>query len=151
MAESITGMCNAVIAQSKGADPYALAEVKKFILENGFITPILQSDGEPAIKLLQEKVIEGLNSPVKSRLPPARVHLDCYASDVRAVWMDGVSINDINTNHPAFLWMVEHCVFLHNRYQIAQDGPYERAWSQQCKSESLHLEKFSIKNMRIKR
>eukprot|EP00971_Amphidinium_carterae_P116729 2312072-Amphidinium_carterae.2 len=49
MAESITGMCNAVIVDSKRADPYAVAEVKKFILENGFITSILQSDGEPAI------------------------------------------------------------------------------------------------------
>eukprot|EP00971_Amphidinium_carterae_P051604 1015711-Amphidinium_carterae.5 len=56
MAKSITTI---VIVQLKGADPYAIAEVKKFILENGFITSVLQSDGEPAIKSLQEKVIEG--------------------------------------------------------------------------------------------
>eukprot|EP00971_Amphidinium_carterae_P101915 2017390-Amphidinium_carterae.1 len=75
MAESITGMRNAVIVQSKGVDPYA--EVKKFSLENGSITSILQSDGEPAIKTLQQKVTESESNQVnlvKSRLSPTHVH-----------------------------------------------------------------------------
>eukprot|EP00971_Amphidinium_carterae_P318460 6329817-Amphidinium_carterae.1 len=48
----------------------------------------------------------------------------------------GVPINDINTTHPAFIWMVKHCSLLHNRYRVGQDGktPYERTWNQKCKS-----------------
>eukprot|EP00971_Amphidinium_carterae_P329224 6461537-Amphidinium_carterae.2 len=44
----------------------------------------------------------------------------------------GVPINSINTTYPAFTWMVKHCSFLHNRYQVGQDGktPYERTWNQ---------------------
>eukprot|EP00971_Amphidinium_carterae_P138899 2752827-Amphidinium_carterae.5 len=116
MAESITDMRNAVIVESKGADPYAVAEVKKFLLENGFITSILQSDGEPAIKSLQEKHLRLLRLQMSEQY--------------------GVSINDIKPNHPVFIWTVKHCAFLRNCYQIGQDGksPYERTRGQKYKS-----------------
>eukprot|EP00971_Amphidinium_carterae_P162538 3222519-Amphidinium_carterae.1 len=63
MVETVTGMPNAVIVEHKGITPYALGEVKKFILENGFINSMV--DGEPAIKTLSEAVITSLNADVK--------------------------------------------------------------------------------------
>eukprot|EP00971_Amphidinium_carterae_P230239 4569537-Amphidinium_carterae.2 len=69
-------MFNAVILQSKCAASCAVAEVKKFILENGtngFTTSVLQPDAETHIEQVQEKVIESLSSGVKSR--PQRTHV----------------------------------------------------------------------------
>eukprot|EP00971_Amphidinium_carterae_P245278 4871074-Amphidinium_carterae.1 len=74
MVETVTGMSNAVIVDHKGVTPYALGEVKKFILENGFINSMTQVDGEQAIKTLSEAVITSLNGEVKSRLSPSYSH-----------------------------------------------------------------------------
>eukprot|EP00971_Amphidinium_carterae_P274612 5449438-Amphidinium_carterae.1 len=63
------------------------------------------------ITSLQEKVSEGLNSQVTCRMSTALQMLEQY----------GVLIHDINTTDQAFIWMVKHCAFLHNRYQIGQD------------------------------
>eukprot|EP00971_Amphidinium_carterae_P169597 3359967-Amphidinium_carterae.1 len=66
MVETVTGMSNAVIVENKGVTQYALGEVKKFILENGFINSVIQVDGESAIKRFAEAVITSLNGEVKS-------------------------------------------------------------------------------------
>eukprot|EP00971_Amphidinium_carterae_P288043 5718206-Amphidinium_carterae.2 len=65
MVETITGMSNAVIVEHKGASQYALGDVKKFILENGF-NSIIQVHGQPAIKRFAEALITSLNGEVKS-------------------------------------------------------------------------------------
>eukprot|EP00971_Amphidinium_carterae_P168325 3335330-Amphidinium_carterae.1 len=74
MLETVTGMSDAVIVEHKGVTPYALGEVKKFILVNGFINSMIQVDGEPAIKTLSEAIITSLNGEVKSRLSPTYSH-----------------------------------------------------------------------------
>eukprot|EP00971_Amphidinium_carterae_P187424 3719985-Amphidinium_carterae.1 len=74
MVETITGMSNAIIVEHKGVTLYALGEVKKFILGNGFINSMIQVDGEPAIKTLSVAVITSLNGDLKSRLPPSYSH-----------------------------------------------------------------------------
>eukprot|EP00971_Amphidinium_carterae_P224466 4452961-Amphidinium_carterae.2 len=45
MVVTVTGMSNAVIVEHKGVTQYALGEVKKLILENGFINSVIQVDG----------------------------------------------------------------------------------------------------------
>eukprot|EP00971_Amphidinium_carterae_P336740 6473265-Amphidinium_carterae.1 len=74
MVETVTGMSNAVILEHKGVTSYALGEVNRFILENGFINSMIQVDGEPAIKTPSEAVITSLNGEVKSRLSPSYSH-----------------------------------------------------------------------------
>eukprot|EP00971_Amphidinium_carterae_P311176 6184442-Amphidinium_carterae.1 len=66
MAETISGMSNAVMVEHKGVTQYALGEVKRFILENGFINSVIQVDGEPAVKGFAEGLITSLNGEVKS-------------------------------------------------------------------------------------
>eukprot|EP00971_Amphidinium_carterae_P062367 1234402-Amphidinium_carterae.2 len=111
---------------------------------------IFQSDGEPAIKQLQKKVIESLNSQVKSRL----------------VITSGLALHSLThlrvlrlqmSEQYGFTWMLKHCAFLHSRYQIGQDAksPYERAWVQRYKSAIIASGErqcsFNIKSMRIKK
>eukprot|EP00971_Amphidinium_carterae_P139989 2773850-Amphidinium_carterae.1 len=74
LVETVTGMSNAVIVDYKGVTQYALGEVKKFILEKGFIKSVIQVDGEQAIKGVAEAIITSLNGEVKSRLSPAYPH-----------------------------------------------------------------------------
>eukprot|EP00971_Amphidinium_carterae_P202600 4019991-Amphidinium_carterae.1 len=48
----------------------------------------------------------------------------------------GIPISEISADHPIFPWMFKHVGFIHNRFQIGQDGqtPYSRTWSQKYKS-----------------
>eukprot|EP00971_Amphidinium_carterae_P241324 4791715-Amphidinium_carterae.1 len=48
----------------------------------------------------------------------------------------GIPISEITTDHPTFPWMVKHAGFIHNRFQLDQDGqtPYSRIRGQKYKS-----------------
>eukprot|EP00971_Amphidinium_carterae_P059903 1184947-Amphidinium_carterae.2 len=108
MVETTTGISNAVMVDHKGVTQYARGEVKKFILENGFINSVIHVDGEQAIKRFEEEISTPLNGEVKSRLA-------CKA-----------------TQSP----QSQHVGFTHNRFQLGQDGqtPYSRTWGQKYKS-----------------
>eukprot|EP00971_Amphidinium_carterae_P023504 463844-Amphidinium_carterae.1 len=99
-----------VTVEHKGVTQYALGEVKKFILENGFINSVIQVDGGPAIKRFAESLISPLNGEVSEQFD--------------------IPISEITTNHPFFPWMVKHLGFTHNRFPLGQDGqtPYSRTW-----------------------
>eukprot|EP00971_Amphidinium_carterae_P348665 6490618-Amphidinium_carterae.2 len=150
MVGTVTGMSNAVIIEHKGVTPYALGEVKKFILENGFINSMIQVDGEPTIKTISEAVIASLNGEVKSRLSPSYSHQSPGAcegwhtklfSHLRLLRLQmseqfGIPISEITKDHLIVPWMVKHVGFTHNRFQLGQDGqtPYSRTWGQKYKS-----------------
>ena len=52
-----TGLGMAVVVEAKGYSPYALQELKKFIQEIGRTNYTLQTDQEPAIKQLAQRVV----------------------------------------------------------------------------------------------
>eukprot|EP00971_Amphidinium_carterae_P127301 2522558-Amphidinium_carterae.1 len=121
-----------MIVEKKGATKYSLGEVKKLILENGFINSVIQIDGEPAIKGFAEALITSLNGEVKSRLSPSYSHQSLGAcegwhstlfSHLRLLKLQlseqhGIPISEITTDHPVFPWMVKHVGFIYNRFQI---------------------------------
>ena len=47
-----TQMCMAAIVPSKGAIPYAIAELKRFLFECGRTYAVLQCDGESSVKVV---------------------------------------------------------------------------------------------------
>ena len=63
-----TGMVSSCVVKEKGSNDYALNELQRFILEVGRSQGILQSDQEPAIKLLCRDAAIKLG--VTSRLSP---------------------------------------------------------------------------------
>eukprot|EP00971_Amphidinium_carterae_P206302 4093762-Amphidinium_carterae.1 len=57
MCESITGLGHATVVPYKGINADAVRAIVRFIVENGLQSTILQSDGEPAIKDLQNEIV----------------------------------------------------------------------------------------------
>eukprot|EP00971_Amphidinium_carterae_P289212 5742543-Amphidinium_carterae.1 len=61
-----------------------------------------------------------------------------------------VPLHANNTNHPGFSWG-QALAFLHNCYQVGQDGesPEERAWGQKYKSAIIHSGTQCSLNIRV--
>eukprot|EP00971_Amphidinium_carterae_P095088 1881406-Amphidinium_carterae.3 len=120
MVETITGMSNAVIVENKGVTQYALGEVKKFILENGFINSVIQVEGEPTMKRFAETLTTSLTGEVKSKLSHAYSH-------------QSLGVHTQLFNHLRLLKLQ-----MSEQFGIpsSQDGqtPYLRTWGQKYKS-----------------
>eukprot|EP00971_Amphidinium_carterae_P349201 6490894-Amphidinium_carterae.1 len=110
-------MSNAVIVEKKGATKYSLGEVKKFILEKGFINSVIQIGGEPAIKGFAEALITSLNGEVKSWHSTLFSHLRLLSLQLSEQY--GIPVSEITTDHP-----------------IGEDSqsPYSKSWGQKYKS-----------------
>ena len=73
-----TGMVTSCIVESKGSNEYSINELQRFILEVGRSNGVLQSDQEPAIKILCRDVATKLSmtarlSPVGSKQSQSNV------------------------------------------------------------------------------
>ena len=55
-----TQMCMAAIVPSKGATPYAIAELKRFLFECGRTYAVLQCDGESSVKVVSQGIAKDL-------------------------------------------------------------------------------------------
>ena len=134
-----TGMVTSCIVENKGSNEYSINELQRFILEVGRSSGVLQSDQEPAIKILCRDVGTKLSmtarlSPVGSKQSQGNVerwHRELHKA-IR-VFKEMIFENykiKVGVGHPLLTWIVKHAAWIHNRYQLHTDGKtsYERRW-----------------------
>eukprot|EP00971_Amphidinium_carterae_P040916 803642-Amphidinium_carterae.1 len=73
MCESTTGLGYATVVPYKGVNAEAVRALLRFIVENGPQSTILQSDGENAIKDLQNEITRQIPN-VTARVSPQYSH-----------------------------------------------------------------------------
>ena len=135
-----TGLCTATVVMAKGEDRYVTTELKRFLLEAGRTTAVIQTDQEPAIKAAVLPVAKELPDVGVRCAPPyhsqsqgsvERLHAVLFAQ-VRAL-REQVKVSygiEVNVGHPMLPWIVRHAAWLLNRYLVHSDGctSYQRRW-----------------------
>eukprot|EP00971_Amphidinium_carterae_P200117 3971423-Amphidinium_carterae.3 len=118
MVETVTGMSHAIIVENKGVTQYG-PEVKKFILDHGFINSVTQVDGESALKVCGDThqshhltQWKGWHTKLFNHLRLLRLQMSEQL---------GIPISRITTDHPIFPWMVKHVGLTHKIFQLGQD------------------------------
>ena len=121
---------------TKGADEYAVAELKNDVIGSGFTEVLVRSDNEPAILALKESAatalkLAGVNvkteesalhdsqrnglaqSAVKDAKDAVRTNLACLVGRFGQEFLGG---------HPVLTWLVKYSVAMVNRCRIGPDG-----------------------------
>ena len=151
----------AAIVPTKGADEYAVAELKKVIC-SGFTEVLVRSDNEPAILALKEQAVTALKlagvsvkveesalydsqsnglaeSAVKDAEDAVRTNLACLVRRFGQEFLGG---------HPVLTWLVKYSVAMVNRCRRGPDGKtaydlrkgrkFARALPHFCGEDPLH-------------
>eukprot|EP00971_Amphidinium_carterae_P207315 4113292-Amphidinium_carterae.1 len=143
MCESITGLGYATVVPYKGINAEAFRALLRFIVENGLQSTILQSNGENAIKDLQNEITRQTPN-VKPKVSPQyshqsqgvveRYHHTLFAQ-LRTLKFSlsqhyGLDPRTINSHSPLLKHLLHHTTWLLNRYLRHNDGKtsYERNW-----------------------
>ena len=126
----------AAIVPTKGADEYALAELKNDVTCSGFTEVLVRSDNEPAILALEESAVTALNlAGVSVKAEESALHDSesngLAESDVKEV-KDAVRTNlaclvrrfgqEFQGGHPVLPWLVKYSVAVVNRCRRGPDG-----------------------------
>ena len=126
-----TGTVMAAVVKNKGVNDYVVNELRRFILECGRSNAVLQSDQESSIRALCQEVAAKVG--MSTRLSPAyssrslgsaeRWHESLWAQCklFKELLKDNYNMK-ISVQSPLMCLIVKHSAWLHNRYQLHQDG-----------------------------
>jgi hypothetical protein len=138
-----TQMCMAAIVPSKGATPYTIAELKRFLFECGRTYAVLQCDGESSVKVVAQGIAKDLGgislryAPVgssESQGSVERLHQTLFAQArvMRSAFIEryGMEKIDVGVDSTFMPWLVKHAAFTLNRFMLNDDGqtPFRRRW-----------------------
>ena len=123
----------AAIVRTKGADEYAVAELKNDVMCSGFTEVLIRSDNEPANLALKE--------PAATALKLAGVNVktqECALYDSESNGLAESAVKDakdavrtclvgrfgqeFSRGHPVLSWLVKHSVAMVNRCRRGPDG-----------------------------
>ena len=124
--------------------------MEKDIEKLGYKEIILKSDGEPAIRAVQEEVkrrrtentlLEN-SPPGDSRSNGAAERAVKAVSEQVRVLRAGLQARlgmVLKGNHPVTTWLIQHAADCLNKYQVGEDGKtaYERQRGRKCRTEVL--------------
>jgi len=132
-----TGLTMAAVVPKKGVNNYALAELRRFILEAGRSRGVLQTVQEPATKVLARQAALQLSMTTR----PAPNYSSSSSGAVerwhRELWGHAKTLKEasklrydvtVTSNSSLMTWAIKHCSWLYTRYQLHSDGKtsYER-------------------------
>ena len=126
-----TGLTMAAVVPKKGANNYALAELRRFVLEAGRSRGVLQTDQEPAIKVLARQA--ALQLSMTTRLAPKYSSSSSGAVERwhRERWGHAETLKEaiklhydvtVTSYSSLMTWIIKHGSWLYNRYQLHPDG-----------------------------
>ena len=104
-----TSLCMAVIVPRKGDDDYAVTEVKRFLLETGRTRCTLQTDQEPAMKTLIQRIAREMGGLAVRHAPTyssqaqgsiERLHATLVWSGTGPTTARGAPVRDFSTGAP---------------------------------------------------
>ena len=140
-----TGMSMAAVVNNKGSNDYIIAELVRFLHETGrtqgtLQAGVVQSDQEAAIKQVLRDLSTATGLPIRHSPTYSSQALGAVERWHKQLWALARTLKQsvydnyqhkVITTTPMFAWMVKHAAWLHNRFQIHDDGKtsYHRRWN----------------------
>ena len=135
----------AIVVNNKGSNDYALGELVRFLHETGRTqgtqqTSVLQSDQENSIKQVRRDLSTATGLPIRHSPTYSSQSLEAVERWHKQLWALARTLktsiyenygHNIITTTPFFAWLVKHAAWLHNRFQLHDDGKtsYYRRWN----------------------
>eukprot|EP00439_Symbiodinium_sp_Y106_P000441 s3079_g1.t1 len=106
----LSGMALSVVIPTKARTPYSQAELRRFVLETGELSSVLQTDPDPEPALLA-------------------IATSVAGEALRLEILDRHDV-DLSVHSALFTWLVRHAQWLVNRYLCNAEGTtaFERCW-----------------------
>ncbi len=146
------------------ADEWIIKKIVKDLEELGKAGVILKTDGEPAIVAMQNRVQALRMAKTVPRQPPAynpQSNGPCEKAvqDVVAHFracklsLESRLKTEIDDNLPVVQWLLEHAVFLLNKFSVGADGmtPYERLTGRKWRRAVLEVGEVVLAKLAIQR
>ena len=155
--------CHKVLMKGIG-DEWAVKKLVQDIEDFGRSKVILKTDGEPAIKALQSRIIALRTPQTVPRNPPAynpqsngpceKAVQDVTAQlrTLKLALENRVGIK-VDEQLPIMEWMLEHSCFLLNKFNVGKDGmtPHERLIGRRWKRPILEFGEFVMAKLSLQR
>ena len=155
--------CHRVIAKGL-TDEWAVKKIIQDIQDLGRNQIILKTDGEPAIKAVQARIVALRESQTVPRNPPAynpqsngacEKAVQDVTTQLRAMKLaleNRVKIKVLD-DLPIMEWALEHASFLINRFSVGKDGmtPHERTTGRRWRRPLLEFGESVMANMSLQR
>ena len=156
-------LCHKVLMKGIG-DEWAVKKLVQDIEDWGRSKVILKTDGEPAIKALQSRVISLRPPQTVPRNPPAynpqsngpceKAVQDVTAQlrTLKLALENRVGIK-VDEELPIVEWLLEHSCFLLNKFSVGKDGmtPHERLTGRRWKKPILEFGEFVMAKLSLQR
>ena len=148
--ETTTGMSHAIMTHRKGITKHQLHQAKKWIIINGFSDAVIQCDAETSLIMTEKTASElGLQHRVsppyshQSQVRVERFHRTLHEQirTIRYQWAAHLGIRASALPPASLPWIIQHAVFIANRYIINNNGAtsYSNNYHREYEGVILHF------------